>query len=67
VQSTLRVPTCDELLATTFDERRYLLHPWLREQESCMVYAAAGMGKSVRIISSNRSCRPWFISRVERW
>jgi hypothetical protein len=27
VQSTLRVPTCDELLATTFEERRYLLHP----------------------------------------
>jgi AAA domain len=52
VQSTLRVPTCDELLATTFDERRYLLHPWLREQESCMVYAAAGVGKSLFALSA---------------
>jgi KaiC/GvpD/RAD55 family RecA-like ATPase len=52
VQSTLRVPTCDELLATQFADRQYLLWPWLREQESCMVYAAAGVGKSLFALSA---------------
>jgi hypothetical protein len=51
-QSTLKQPTLNELLAITFDERQYLLWPWLREQESCMVYAAAGVGKSLFALSA---------------
>jgi KaiC/GvpD/RAD55 family RecA-like ATPase len=50
--STLRQPTLDELLATQFPDRQYLLWPWLREQESCMVYAAAGVGKSLFALSA---------------
>jgi RecA-family ATPase len=52
LQSTLMQPTLDELLTITFPERQHLLFPWLREQESCMVYSAAGVGKSLFALSA---------------
>ena len=45
--SNLKIPTLKQLLASTFKDRQHLLFPWLREQESCLVYAAAGVGKSM--------------------
>ena len=48
----LKMPTMGGLLATKFKERHYLLKPWLREQESCMVYAATGVGKSLFALSA---------------
>jgi hypothetical protein len=50
--STLKIPTLNQLLASTFKNRQHLLFPWLREQESCMVYAAAGVGKSMFALSA---------------
>lgn len=50
--STLKIPTLNQLLASTFKDRQHLLFPWLREQESCMVYAAAGVGKSMFALSA---------------
>jgi KaiC/GvpD/RAD55 family RecA-like ATPase len=50
--STLRMPTLGQLLGATFKERRHLLAPWLREQESCMVYADTGVGKSLFALSA---------------
>jgi AAA domain len=47
VSSDLRMPTLGELLKLTIPERRCLLHPWLREHESCLLYAATGVGKSL--------------------
>jgi RecA-family ATPase len=40
------------LLAAQFKQRRYLLVPWLREHENCMVYAASGVGKSLFALSA---------------
>jgi KaiC/GvpD/RAD55 family RecA-like ATPase len=51
-QSTLKMPTLAELLASAFREPQHLLFPWLREQESCMVYAATGVGKSLFALSA---------------
>jgi len=48
----LKIPTLKQLLASTFKDRKHLLFPWLREQESCMVYAAAGVGKSMFALSA---------------
>jgi hypothetical protein len=48
----LKMPTTGELLRARFTERRYLLSPWLREQENCMVYAATGVGKSLFALSA---------------
>jgi hypothetical protein len=48
----LKMPTLDQLLAARFKQRRYLLSPWLREQENCMVYAATGVGKSLFALSA---------------
>lgn len=48
----LKMPTLDELLGSCFPERRHLLFPWLREQESCMVYADTGVGKSLFALSA---------------
>lgn len=42
----LKMPSGDQLLRVRFEERRYLLRPWLREHEACMLYAATGIGKS---------------------
>lgn len=47
----LTMPTLDELLATDFRPRRHLLFPWLREQESVMLYADTGAGKSMFALS----------------
>lgn len=48
---TLKMPTLELLLTSTFPERQHLLFPWLREQESCMVYADTGVGKSLFALS----------------
>src|SRR3954470_2401044 len=48
----LQMPTLDELLKLLFPERQHLLHPWLREHESSLVYAAAGVGKSLFALSA---------------
>jgi RecA-family ATPase len=50
--SKLKMPTLQQLLASTFKHRRHLLHPWLREQESCMLYADTGVGKSMFALSA---------------
>lgn len=49
--STLKMPTLGELLETSFKERKYLMFPWLREQESVMLYADTGVGKSMFALS----------------
>jgi hypothetical protein len=41
---TLKMPTVGQLLTARFKERKFLLSPWLREQENCMVYAANACG-----------------------
>jgi RecA-family ATPase len=46
------MPTAGQLLAARFKARQYLLAPWLREQENCMVYAATGVGKSLFAMSA---------------
>jgi hypothetical protein len=51
-KSKLKMPTLAQLLTSTFEHRRHLLHPWLREQESCMVYADTGVGKSLFALSA---------------
>jgi KaiC/GvpD/RAD55 family RecA-like ATPase len=51
-KSKLKMPTLAQLLASTFKHRKHLLHPWLREQESCMVYADTGVGKSLFALSA---------------
>jgi RecA-family ATPase len=48
----LKMPTTGQLLAARFKERKYLLAPWLREHENCMVYAATGVGKSLFALSA---------------
>jgi AAA domain len=48
----LKMPTCGELLASDFKHRQYLLSPWLREQQSSMIYAASGIGKSLFALST---------------
>jgi AAA domain len=45
--SDLLMPTLGELLATRIPERQHILRPWLREHESCLLYAATGVGKSL--------------------
>ena len=48
--SRLKIPTLNQLLASSFKDRQHLLFPWLREQESCMIYAAS----YIRVNRSNR-------------
>jgi hypothetical protein len=48
----LKMPTLEQLLAARFEKRQYLLAPWLREEENCMVYAATGVGKSLFAVSA---------------
>src|SRR4051794_35675503 len=50
-KAQLRMPTLGQLLEANFRERQHLLWPWLREEESCMVYAATGVGKSLFALS----------------
>src|SRR5262249_24351291 len=47
VSSDLLMPTLGELLKTPIPERQHILRPWLREHESCLLYAATGVGKSL--------------------
>jgi AAA domain len=51
--NNLKMPTLDQLLQSKFVDRQYLLSPWLREQESCMVYADTGVGKSMFALSAS--------------
>ncbi len=43
----LKVVTMGELLDRKFPRREHLLAPWLRQGESVMVWAAAGLGKTM--------------------
>ena len=43
----LRAPTLGQLLDSEFPDRRHLLSPWLKQQETAMVYAETGVGKSM--------------------
>jgi AAA domain-containing protein len=45
--SDLLMPTLGELLDTPIPERQHILRPWLREHESCLLFAATGVGKSL--------------------
>lgn len=51
-KNILKAPTLRQLLASAFSDRQHLLFPWLREQESCMVYAETGVGKSMFALSA---------------
>ena len=51
-KNVLKAPTLRQLLESTFSDRQHLLFPWLREQESCMVYADTGVGKSMFALSA---------------
>ena len=51
-ENLLKMPTLGQLMDVQFKPRQYLLAPWLREQESCMVYAATGVGKSLFALSA---------------
>jgi hypothetical protein len=48
----IKIPSLGELLDSRFRDRKYLLSPWLREHESCMVYADTGVGKSMFALSA---------------
>src|SRR5262249_10263860 len=48
----IKVPSLGQLLDSKFRDRKYLLSPWLREHESCMVYADTGVGKSMFALSA---------------
>jgi hypothetical protein len=50
--SDLLMPTLGELLKLNIPERQCLLNPWLREHESCLLYAATGVGKSLFALSA---------------
>lgn len=47
----LRHVSLADLLAKNLPKRDHLLSPWLREQESCLVWAAAGVGKTMFTLS----------------
>jgi hypothetical protein len=44
-QPELRVVTLSDLLAHPFPRRTHLLHPWLRQDESALLWAPTGLGK----------------------
>jgi hypothetical protein len=48
----IKIPSLGELLDSKFRYRKFLLSPWLREHESCMVYADTGVGKSMFALSA---------------
>jgi hypothetical protein len=50
--TTHKYYTLGQLRSSKFADRRFLLSPWLREQESSMVYAASGVGKSLFAMSA---------------
>jgi len=47
VRPQLRARSLGNLLDESMPRREHLLHPWLREQESAMVWAAPGVGKTL--------------------
>jgi hypothetical protein len=47
-----KMPTAKQLRKQKFPERTFLLAPWLREHESCLMYAASGVGKSLFAMSA---------------
>jgi RecA-family ATPase len=51
-KNKIKIPSLGQLLDSKFRERKYLLSPWLREHESCMVYADTGVGKSMFALSA---------------
>jgi RecA-family ATPase len=48
----LKLPTAGQLLSEEIKERRFLLRPWFRQQESVLLYAATGVGKSLFALST---------------
>jgi hypothetical protein len=46
-EGPLKVVTMGDLMAHPFPEREHLLAPWLRQGESCLVWAPAGIGKTM--------------------
>lgn len=46
-QSALKTITAAELLAYPFPDRFHLVEPWLRDGESCLLWADAGLGKTM--------------------
>lgn len=48
---SLRAPTLATLMRHPFPARDYLLHPWLRQGESAMLWAAPGVGKTMLSLS----------------
>lgn len=48
---TLRTIDLGSLLDTPMPERQWLLSPWLREQESVLIWAAPGVGKTMLTLS----------------
>jgi AAA domain len=66
VSSDLLMPTLGELLKLTIPERQCLLRPWLREHESCLLYAATGVGKSLFALTARvGSGWQWELLRME--
>jgi hypothetical protein len=48
----LKLPTAGQLLSEQIPERRFLLRPWFRQQESVLLYSATGVGKSLFALSA---------------
>jgi len=51
VSGGLKAMTLEQLAATRFPEREFIIEPWIRDGESVMLYAAAGLGKSMFAMS----------------
>lgn len=49
--SGLRSTTAQELLDRNFKPRIMLLEPWLRTEETCIIWAASGIGKTMLSLS----------------
>ncbi|MGJ8587369.1 MAG: AAA family ATPase [Yoonia sp.] len=47
----LRSTTAHDLLNRSFQPRKMLLDPWLRTEESCIIWAASGVGKTMLSLS----------------
>lgn len=47
----LRSITAQDLLNRPFQPRKLLLDPWLRTEESCIIWAASGVGKTMLSLS----------------
>lgn len=51
INTKLKTRTLGDILDTEFPVRDYIIAPWLKEGESAMVYAQAGVGKSMFTLS----------------